>query len=370
MNSIAVFSLVMSVVMILAGLIFKKNRIVGYLQLLWIFLLIGLNTGGADYIGNEAIFKLSDLSFTSILNGDLYKVLCGGLKNFGMDYVAVNAIFSLFSVLIINYIAGKHTKNKNLMFSLFMIFPMFDFIIQKRAFLALPFDLLAIEFLFSDRKRKYLYAALLIFVAALIHNSSYFFFLVLFLYYLREKLKDDRKFNKFVIVLIGLAFLALPMIPGYMAQMFGKGRVELYFSEGTISITSALAWAAIHVCFVFLQRFLSKLPNGKLSEKEQRYEKFVSEINMISLILLPLYLYESAFFRLFKVLLVINYIAVANRASNIRDKKVFFTVLAYVVYILFIFALLYIWTGYGFDTLINPLLENNAFSNWFVGGAI
>lgn len=356
--------------MVLAGFIFKKNKIVGCLQLLWIFLLIGLNTGGADYVGNEAIFKLSDLGFTSIFNGDLYRVLCGVFRNIGMDYVAVNAIFSLFSVLIINYIAGKHTKNKNLMFSLFMIFPMFDFIIQKRAFLALPFDLLAIEFLFSDKKRKYLYAALLIFIASLIHNSSYFFFLVLFLYYLREKIKDDKKFNKIVIALIGLAFLALPIIPGYMEQMFGKGRAELYFSEGTISITSALAWMAIHVCFVLLQRFLSKLPGDKLLEKERKYEKFVSEINIISLVLLPLYLYESAFFRLFKVLLIINYIAVANRASDIKNKKVFFTILTYIIYILFIFALLYIWTGYGFDILIKPLLENNAFSNWLVGGTI
>lgn len=331
---------------------------------------MGMNTGGADFQANQIIFEIATSDYGGLTSGGLYGAISNYFRTGGVDFISMNLILNLVSIVALYLIIRRHTDNRNFALSLFMIFPMFDFIIQKRAFLAVPFILLSLEVLNTERKGKYIYSLVLAFISSQIHSSSLFFFLIILLYFiyekvLRERKRHHKKFHKIILVLITVLYFFLSSIPGLIERFAGIGRTELYLGEDTITLSSALAWIGIHIIFVLFQIIMHR-GDKNASEKDKKFGDFVSAINAASLILLPLYLYESVFFRLFKVILILNYISISNIIIN-KDEENRVKVMLYLLFVIVIFMLVYVWTGLGFDFLITPLFENNIFIQWFIG---
>lgn len=331
---------------------------------------MGLNTGGADFQANQTIFETATSDYGSLTSGSLYGIVSNFFHVRGLDFISMNLVLNFVTIIVIYLITRRHTDNRNFALSLFIIFPMFDFIIQKRAFVAVPFILLALDSLNSENKWKYIYSIAFTFIASQIHTSSFFFFLIIALYFVYEKVlkkqkKYHNKFYKIILILVAILYFSLSSIPGLVEQFAGAGRTELYLSEGTISLSSALAWIGIHIIFVLLHFIIHK-NNKETPEKDRKFGDFVLTINIASMILLPLYLYESVFFRLFKVILILNYMNISSMIIS-EDKMSRIKTAVYVLFIFMIFMLIYVWTGLGFDVLIAPLFENNIFIQWFLG---
>ena len=365
MSSAAIIGIVITITMVILGFCFKKNRIVSMLQLLWIFVLMALNTGGGDFVGNQATFELSEPGYNGLFSVDLYRNICYFFRTNGFDFIAMNVILCTLSIAATYYVVRKNTKNRNAVLSLFMIFPMFDLIMQKRAFYAMPLVLFAMDYLLSDKdtKKRYILSTFLVFIASQIHSSYFFFFVIIALNFIKEKVLGEKRYRKTIIALIVGSLLLIPVVPSIFAGYFSVERIELYFSGSNISTTSALAWITIHIGFVVFQKLLMK----RKEEKDiSLFDKNVYSMNIGTLLLLPLYFFESAFFRVFKTILIFNYASAANRLGQKGVSKKPF--LLFLVYILILFGVVYMWTGHGFDVLITPLFDNNMLIGNAIGG--
>ena len=116
--------------------------------------------------------------------------------------------------------------------------------------------------------------------------------------------------------------------------------------------------------FILISLFVKKVKNN--NEKDNSYEIEIYKLNMISLLLIPLYYYEPTFIRIYRGLLVFNYILIANKESKLTKNRFYFTALWF-LYLIIVYLLIYVITGSGFDSVVEPEFVNNYFIKFLAG---
>ena len=347
------YCMIISVVLIVLGFIFKKSRILYLLQFLWVWVLVGFNCGGTDYAAYEVMYN----SYSDISNVHspeiLYRFICYISNNLNMDIITMNAITSFVAFAIIFYIISRHTENKCMAASMFMVFPFIDNAIQKRFLLATAPIMMAFHFLLTSKnwvKNKILYILLCV-LAAQFHTSMYFFLIFILVDF------ETVKINKKTVALaILVSFLVISYIPDILSNLFNSQKVYDYFYDETMRLDSPLkilAFCMIHIGFVYL---ISEAINKKELEESSK----VRAIMNLSLIFLPFYMYNSAFFRIIRVLIILGYMESSKGVGLAYNKKNKYALIALIVYIIANFVFFYCISGqYGYDGLVRPIFEQN-----------
>ncbi len=344
--------LFLSVILIICGLIFKKSKFVYVVQFLWMWILTGFNHGGGDYGGYEFMYSLYSVPANIQSPEIFYKGLCYISNSLGLDLVAMEAITSFFVLLIIFIVVSKHTKSKCFAISLFMIFPFIDNIIQKRFFIGTAFIFIGFHFLLtgSNWKNRIIYIIFCV-IAAQFHTSMYFFLIFMLADF--DKIKIDRKF---IFWALTISFLTISFVPGILSALFNSSKIYLYFYDESMRLDSPFkvgAYCLIHILFVFLI-------NKSIGKSESSESIKIKRIMLISLVFLPFYIYNSVFFRIIRLCIILGYVGVAKRYDSADDRTNDKCAPLLVGYLVTNFLFFYCLSGsFGYEVLVRPMFDQN-----------
>lgn len=353
------YGLIFTGIFLFIGISFSRSKFVAALELGWVAVLTCGNSGGADFLGNLSIY----LGASSDTFDGVYSGLAGIFRNHNIEYTTFNGIVAFVATCIVGIIILKYSQRPALTVCFLIIFPMVDDIVQKRWYPAMAIVILGISLLIKNNKSytRIIVYLLLCVIAIQIHTGTLLFLTLPFFLLLPS---PTQKVVSLCIFLLGTAGRSiLPTILG--STVFGglASRNELYF--GTLAQTASfshylfwLFWQGAQMAIIWYLR--RKDPDNNLIE-------FVWKINIWSFMVIPLYSFNPVFTRIFRVILIFNFIVVGNGVKIERSQGVRISTLTAIAAQLALcvvsFLVMDVLTSssLGFDQIVSPIFTQNLF---------
>jgi len=353
------------------GFIKQKSKFVMISLFLLLWILFGFNTSNADYMIYNLIY---DGHYPNHEFG--FMLLVNLFSNLGFTYQQFLISISLICYLILFRIINKYTIGTNYVIALYFIFPFMLDVVQIRNFIAMTIILLGIQYLLSDKKRatiKYIVAVL---AASSIHYTSLFYLILVF-----ARFKSWKKLllTFSMISIVGATIAYTNIIPSAMGIIFESDKVTNWFQGRTrFGFLIPIIFQLISFGFVYYSHYKYRkteqkkendnnvYPNDRFKNVDVHQNKLleiVFRINIVLLIAIPFYIFNVSFFRLFRNVLLLNYIVVTNGTLYyFKDKyERFIYKIAFSVYV--ISLLIYFIIQNNLHTVFIPILKFNSIFN-------
>ena len=300
---------IITLTLMVLGFVFRQSKGVAVLQLVWLWIVTGFTTGGIDYDGNYAIYLYMSNANSKIgINEWLANLIGSFVQNtWQWDYWKYNAFLVAICMMVLFVLALKNTKNIALFFSMFMIYPFIDSVIQKRFFYCFVFSIVA---LMCAKEKKYKHCALVILIAIGFHFSAIMVLPFLFMDFFIKK--HPR--------LIGLILVVEVYVITFQRGLFSiilnssSAKVSTYMTSN-ISFKAGLLYILIQITFVILTLLIENDEFSTNILKNAR-ENYIMRINIFSLIFLPLLMMDSTFFRFYRIIMVVSYFFLSDKVEG------------------------------------------------------
>ncbi|MCQ2015584.1 EpsG family protein [Clostridium butyricum] len=359
MSIYVIFTYICIISLILLGIVYKHSKILFLIQSIFMMVLVVFNYWSADYINNYNIY-LSASENDPIIN-NFYGMFGCMFKRVGIEFYYFNFILSGISMLLILIYIYRKSINSNFVLSLMWLYPFCNYVIQKKWLVAFAISLYAMNYLYTNNKKNSATYLILIILAAQFHPAAYFYLLFYFIDYISDKYK---KYIIYVMVLVGMIFVEF--IPKIIRLFFSDTKVNLYFMElaSKSSISKFIFWIFTHITIYMIVVYIKKTISidNIYSKEVQRIYK----INLSALVVIPLYYFDPVFFRIYSLIILLDYIHIANLLPkiNIYYRKQFVYFLYIILCSIYLFIIFFVVTGLGFDILVTDIIENNYFFNY------
>ena len=148
-------------------------------------------------------------------------------------------------------------------------------------------------------------------------------------------------------------------MPNILGNFYPEDKVELYFETFAESsnMLKFLCWTLAHLAFVSLIYYVyRRTPKTYMS-------KFIYNVNILSILIIPLYKFDPVFMRLFRVVVIYNYIYLCNLIpATLMVKKKDLVATVGVMVLAIMYCYIWYWSGIGnmtFERMIQPIFEDN-----------
>lgn len=391
-----------SLIVISAGLIWKKMSIVTLLQVILFTVLFAGNTYNADSIAYSQ-------NYNNILNGNFDKSFEFGFQflNFisskiGFSYNEFLLIISSLGLILILSTIRLYTKNISYTFSLYLLYPFIWDTIQIRNFLAMSIIIFGSRYILTTNKKYFKYI-LCVCLASSMHITSMFYIVGIFV-----GIKSLKKSWIYITYLSIFFSLLLSIIVPIIVNNLGSRKLEVYLLTSTSLQTKIflIGYLTCSFCLITIANEIIKLENKVLSDNSQheisyrlnspsklisikkienvnlenRLTKFkistqngvkkkhrlkididaFVKLNILSLLVIYFLLNNLDFIRLYRNIFILNYTLFGLAIEKCSDSRIrfIFTVLV----LIFVFISIYV-----FSILIptNNLTEHLFYRNIF-----
>lgn len=363
-DSVYILTIIITISLIFLGLIKRTSNILFSIQILWMYILMAGNTLSIDMgVHNNIYISAEDGNIK-----DIYSLICYLSSNIGLDFVEMNAIIVALVTILIVYIIKKYSKSPCFVLSLLYIYPLTEYIIQKRFFTAFAVVLLSMVF-FLFRK-GYIYILLYIIgiiIAGKIHSSAFAYLIFLLVPFLENTKRKKVIFVFFMIIVTSISPI-MPELVGIIEESKSETYFEVLHEKIKYPILNTFLWSGFHIGFVYLFHcFYKIIDKSILNIKQVSFIKHVYYINICSLLFIPFYAWEPTFFRFYRNLLLLNYISISTVLPNnqIFHKSVFYRTSVYFLYTIIAFICIYFFASAGYEAMVYPILYNNLFFDLF-----
>ena len=313
------FAYLFAAIMVLLGLLFRRNRLVTFLLLFYMWALIGLNTYSPDYDTYQYIYEnvLQVASFEP-----LFILFCQFGSFNELNYQQFRMLFALVLVFIEYKAVRLYTKEINFVLSLFILFPFIFYVSGIRIGMATAIACYAFYYLFDASKLSGLKYVILIVTAASFQYVSLFY---LFFLLVRFNVSTKTVFS-FFILSPSLIILYYTGILYQFVNLFSEDYRILHWFENNWSERYNLLLVAIIICtqltYLFCIEYSSrKLENFLERDGNQKYLCILMtkngivrlrKANYLLLLITPLYLVNIEFVRLFYGIIILEFSQMAN----------------------------------------------------------
>lgn len=352
---------------IVSGLIKQKSEFVMICMFLLLWILFGFNTNNADYLIYNLMYDghypNHEIGFIFIIS--LFNKL-------GFTYQQFLMSISLMSYLFIFSVIRRYSIKTNFIFALYFIFPFMLDIVQIRNFIAMTFIIGGIPYLLSNRKTSTLKYLGVVLVASTFHYTS--------LFYLVLVLAKSKSWRKLLLLFSIISFISTiiaytNIIPTMMELIFMSEKVTGWFQERTrLGFIVPLILQIISFGFVYYS-YYKYVKNSKISDMNnviinERYKKvefnqsklfeLIFRINIVFLIAIPFYIFNVTFFRLYRNILLFNYLIIINGTMYYFKNK-YESYIFKILFIMYVFLLLaYFVLQNNLHTVFIEIFESNA----------
>ena len=263
-------------------------------------------------------FYNSGINQITIINSEFgYTLLNKFFYMIGMNFEQTNMIFNLFILSLIAYSIPKYTTYITVPSSLYLIYPLFINGVQIRNSLSSAIIIFSIQFLLESDLKSTIKFIVCVLLATTLHTTSIVYVLLVVAKYF-----NISKIRKITAVLMFSIYIIQQVFSFWLQILFGEQRyIEKFAIKNTISETLfMIVWQlSLLISIILIKRKKNKsfLYN---SNANNRYDELVIKVNVLMLIIMPLYYLDFSVERLVRNLLVINFIYFAEFLKAI-DKE-------------------------------------------------
>ena len=320
----SIFLTICFFVLFILGFLFKKSKVIFYLDFIFLFCLLAFRTGGADYeVYTNRFIYYSELSSQNEYLFTFYVYL---YHLFNLDFRAFLIISSGIILLPVFFIANKFSVNKNIAISFYMIYPFCVDGIQMRSSLASVFVLFAFYLAIKNVRLKGLIFTILIILASFIHVSTLLFLLFFPIMYV----KNIKNLLAIVSMILFIEYFCLyligpqnllrifPDLPG-LATILSHANInsrQVFVFETKSYLLSA------GMFLVQLYLYTNFKASNNVSSFEYKLLKKTILFNLISLIIIPLYSFSIDLYRIQRTLILFYYIVISNMTFKFYPSRV------------------------------------------------
>lgn len=329
---------------------FSKSRVLLFLQIIFLYILIAFNKGGPDYNAYEQMYEFySSLKLALFSKGGAYANEIYYLNKLGLNFSEITIVLSTISIVVMIYLFKKKCIGKyNFVFACVYFYPSIDYIVQKRNFYAMVFLYIGIWLWLKNRK---IFAIISIFCSYM-HHESFIIYIPIILI----SLFNEKNLKKLVNLLFLIEILSFVWIDKIFLKFFSKSKVELYLLNlnNRLEISKVGCFIIFHLIMFFIIRYIYKYKSVK-----NKYDILIFKLNYILLLIIPLYYYNSTFFRIYRNIYFLNYIFIANNFCGIlKNKKIIKRII--ISYLIGLHLIMYLLAGnLKYKGLVKPLFEKN-----------
>ena len=364
-------------ILIILGFIFPKNKAVTVLFLLLYWILLGFNTGNADFEAYENIYAqigVGNLWGTTVdEEGFVYLMyFCNNILHF--TYPEFLLLFSTICTALLAVVAVLYSKNRNIVLGLFLLYSYWVMVVQIRSYLATLLAFIGVYFLvYHDDKKSLALFFGFVLTAIFFHRSAVFFLPLCTIRFL------DVKRTAILTSICSAVFLSvrLPFVASLMGMFLSQEKINNWLlSDRDRTLFSILMLVSIRTLYLLAVYFLYKslkknnyffdkinyLIDGSSKVTYDVSTERIFKISILGIAYIALEAFSKDYERLFRLVIFLSYVMFADYtcAKRVTANKI---QLSYIAYYAFIFVFLayffYVYGGW-IDNAFRPVFESNS----------
>ncbi|WP_279151644.1 EpsG family protein [Photobacterium iliopiscarium] len=333
----------------------KSQQIDIFLSICLLILLIGLFGGSlwnGDRNGYEDFYnnRLSIDQWGTEIGYGLLNIV---FNKIGVSYQYFQLIISIISMcLVFRYLSRVSTVFfiSILFYAVFML-PL-DYVLIRTT-IAYAIILNSLIYLYKGEKVKFF---ILVLIAFTFHQSSIIFAFLGFLPKDFKTVKLSRYLNgSFLLVLVFLLIKNFNLLPNNIIEHLN------YYKPSIKSVIFSTFLHGLSVFFILYDTNIRLNSNESFSHK--KYISFIKAINILSVLLIPLYFQADIFVRVFRLFVFINIIYLLQ--MMLETKKISLYALSYIVIFSFYLFFYYIYLTANYS--IYPMINSNFLYEYLIG---
>ena len=372
----------LAIVMFFFGILLKKNKIIsiGFFVYLWI--LFGWSYGNADYVVH--LRRFNDYRELGSQTEFLYEKLMQLFNFLGFSYQGFLILFSLLILCSYFLFAKRNTKEINFVFAFYLVFPFCMDVTMFRYTLAFSIVLFGIDALLRQPEHFKLIFITSIVIASMIHLAAFFAIFLIIPFVVKQKYFY---IGTALILLIGIVAHNFVVRISTMASNISFLHIGTKISIALAAAGDTYTSATFHnyVEKIIISFVIFMLISNLILYWTRQLEPFNSEaiikikimiqLNVASLLIIPLLTLNADLFRLQLSLIFPNIVAFSQfyRISNLNrpsreNNKIMISLRSVILILLttaYVVINLYSWVlrSANLNVVLRPLFEHNLLVN-------
>ena len=336
------------------------NKIIKIIPLFFIFIVFSFSTNNPDIKNYENIYlylsQTGNYSYSGVEIG--FSLLMKFSVFLGLDYYGFLIILGTITTMLLYNFTVKYSNNPSIVLIMYIIFPFFLEVVQIRNYLASLIVLNAITFLISKKYFKYCVA---IIFASLFHTTSLFYLLFVLVFFSKKKLLY------IVLSITGIYVVIQKYIFPKLLLLIPNGTKYIVYMDNA-KITTTILFIIYFFCSLILILNLSRgayaLNNqfNHLTDKQLSMIEMIEKINIIIVFSFALIALDINFFRLYRNIIILNYILFSNTFYRYKVLKNSSIISSQILFILFSLITGFFFLYYNqFESVVKTILESIVF---------
>lgn len=315
------------VLVIILGLLFPKSKMVTFLIMLYMWVLFAFNTQSPDRaayeyaysnINSARFFRNYEIAFSLLM------LIC---KNIGLTYTAFRALLATIYVVITYATVRAFTQRTAYALALFIVAPFLWYVSGLRAAIASAVVGYSMHFLLRRDKQAKVYFCLGIGLATLFHYSSLLY--IILLLGNKRRIKWGNLLAITTLATIASVVVTRTNILYSIVSIFtDRTKILKWFNTsayaaGRPNLTGSAVLIILLIGNVYITSWAEKrCLNSRMSTDSQRScTVFVSNVNKLMFLMLPLLMLNQNFFRIIQGIQIVNICTCANMADIIYTTR-------------------------------------------------
>lgn len=337
--------------------IIKNNKIVLFSTFIFMILLFGGIYNCADEENYRFHYEyIADNGVSFLMKEIGYQYLQLFFIKLGFSYTAFKTSVAIIGFVLIKKTLLQYTTKYNFVIFLYFIYPFIFDVVQFRNFIATAIFIYSFRYLVESSKIKFTIGLL---IAVSIHYVMILFIPFIFL----KKYSIKRLVKTAIIIVPILSFLTstslIPKLAGIIVGSELMFAFDQYFQRAN--------WGFIFLWFKQLSFILLTYKcytllkmDDRINNEWKQFNEIVVKLNIYTIIIcFPLVMFDGNFARIFRDVLVLNYIVISQ--ILFLDKRKQFPIIIISILLILIFLIPDILMGDNINTVLLPFFNFNSF---------
>lgn len=352
--------------LIILSILFPKSKSIFVAIGLFMITSIGFRSGGTDYFYYYNEFNSATVIPANLADFPFYNIWMNFLIKMGVQtfpsYILIMAILCVTLTMIGIFNLSKYIGPYiSFALGMYLIYPFGHESGQLRTFIVDTIIICILPFLLKTSKSikkqilNYCIYFAFMYIAGGIHSLAYFYIIIGIAYILLKRVKRYRELYVFAATFIGCILVKGPGISSLIMSLLNTNKQD-HWLEGQASFLSSSFGIILTLLLWYLLRELTDFAIKNTSQEiHKQFLKNLKIFVTLSLLMIPLFMYDITFNRLWRIFLIILYLLAGNYIF--ASKKISLRKIAFLVILIILISAIFIYEHE--FTIINLLFQNS-----------
>lgn len=329
------------IILIVAGLIWRNSSKIFAFQCLFLTFIWGYAYERVDLDWYERTYQAAGHQYSVVslfLNEGLYKFICYICRSVGISFQGFLLLSSIICVcLLASAISFFIDKNKCMIFSFLLIYPIIEYSIEIQGRIAFCLIFFAMRFLEKGKLRNIIKYLIIVIIATGIHSSA----LECIMFVVVPFIKGKRKVIVFLCTVLIIEWAGISIVGKIISKIIVQYHMDItrirYLSgKNVLGFGKAFGLLVWQIVAIFLAIWgMTMQYKNKYNNMQKRSFPFLLKLQWLVLFCFPLCYFNMIFFRVPRYFILLTYMLFAYYLDGRKGRNVFLRIF---VIVLFSFA--------------------------------